>query len=218
MREAFIQATYLVASGLFILSLKGLSSPATARRGIMLAEIGMVLAVVGTLVNHDIVRYDLIIVGLVIGTLIGAPMAIWMPMTAVPQRTAISHMFGALAATLVGVSEYYRFTHGGHLSHTEMTALGFEVMFGALTVTGSLMAFGKLQGMIRGAPITYRGQNLFNIALFFATIALFLYLLVDPDNATVFYTMMALGFVVGILLVMPIGGADMPVVISVIYY
>ena len=93
-----------------------------------------------------------VIVGLVIGSLIGIPMAIWMPMTAVPQRTAISHMFGALAATLVGVSEYYR--HGGHLPHYEMTALGFEVMFGALTVTGSFMAFAKLQELMRGAPIT----------------------------------------------------------------
>src|SRR6185503_2615792 len=202
------------ASALFILSLKGLSSPATARRGIMLAEIGMLLAIVGTLLNHEIVRYDLIVIGLVVGTLIGAPMAIWMPMTAVPQRTAISHMFGALAATLVGVSEYYR--HGGVLPHYEMTALGFEVMFGALTVTGSFMAFAKLQELIGGAPITYRFQNVLNISLFFVTVGLFGYLIFNPGAHRIFYTMVGLGALIGVLLVLPIGGADMPVVISLL--
>jgi len=216
MRDIFIQGAYLAASALFILSLKGLSSPATARRGIMLAEIGMVLAVVGTLVNHEIVRYDLIILGLVVGSLIGAPMAIWMPMTAVPQRTAISHMFGALAATLVGISEYYRLTHGGHLSHTEMTALGFEVMFGSLTVTGSFMAFAKLQELVGGAPITYPFQNLLNITMFVATVGLFLYLIVNPENSQAFYLMLGLGALIGVLIVLPIGGADMPVVISLL--
>ena len=214
MREAFIQGSYLAASMLFILSLKGLSSPATARRGIFLAEIGMVLAIVGTLLHHDIVRYDTIILGLVIGGLIGAPMAIWMPMTAVPQRTAISHMFGALAATLVGVSEYYR--HGGHLPHYEMTALGFEVMFGALTVTGSFMAFAKLQELVGGAPITYRFQNLGNAVLFLTTLGLFIYLIINPADQRAFYVMLGLGALIGVLIVLPIGGADMPVVISLL--
>ena len=214
MREGFIQAAYLAASALFVLSLKGLTSPATARRGIFLAEIGMLLAIVGTILNHEIVRYDLIILGLVIGALIGAPMAIWMPMTAVPQRTAISHMFGALAATLVGVSEYYR--HAGQLPHYEMTALGFEVMFGSLTVTGSFMAFAKLQELLRGAPITYRFQNVSNIILFVVTLGLFGYLIVHPADQRAFYAMIGLGALIGILIVLPIGGADMPVVISLL--
>ncbi|HUJ43608.1 MAG TPA: NAD(P)(+) transhydrogenase (Re/Si-specific) subunit beta [Opitutaceae bacterium] len=207
--------SYLAAAVLFVLGLRALSSPATARRGMFLAEIGMVLAVVGTLLYTQVLTWVYILIGAAVGSVIGALMAIFMPMTAMPQRIALSHSFGALAAVLVGCFKYLEYGGEG-LGRLRMTALGFEVMFGALTVTGSLMAFGKLQGMIRGAPITYRGQNIFNIALFFATIALFLYLLYDPNNVGVFYTMMGLGFVVGVLLVMPIGGADMPVVISLL--
>jgi len=214
MRDLGIEILYLASAVLFILGLRGLSSAATARRGMFLAEIGMLLAIVGTLLHHDIVRYDWIILGLILGSLIGAPIAIWMPMTAVPQRTAISHMFGALAATLVGVSEYVR--HGGHLSHTEMAALGFEVMFGSLTVTGSFMAFAKLQELVKGAPITYRFQNFSNIALFVTVAALFVLLIVDPTQAHFFYAMIGLGLVIGVLIVLPIGGADMPVVISLL--
>ena len=214
MREYFIQAAYITAAVLFILGLKGLSSPATARRGMFLAEIGMLLAIVGTLLNHEIVRYDWIIAGLILGSLIGAPMAIWMPMTAVPQRTAISHMFGALAATLVGVSEYYR--HGGHIPHAEMGALGFEVMFGSLTVTGSFMAFSKLQELVKSQPITYKFQNVSNITLFFVTVGLFVFLIFQPARQEVFYAMIGLGLLIGVLIVLPIGGADMPVVISLL--
>jgi NAD(P) transhydrogenase subunit beta len=153
----------------------------------------------------------------------------WVPMTAMPQRIAISHMFGALAATLVGVAEYYTayHPHGGAVlgppeagapgvGAAKMAALGFEVLFGALTVTGSFMAFGKLQEILPGRPITYRGQNVFNIGLFVATIGIFLYLIARPGNATLFYVMIGLAFVIGILLVLPIGGADMPVVISLL--
>jgi NAD(P) transhydrogenase subunit beta len=214
MRELGIQGLYLASAVLFILGLRGLSSAATARRGMFLAEIGMLLAIVGTLLHHDIVRYDWIILGLILGSLIGAPIAIWMPMTAVPQRTAISHMFGALAATLVGVSEYVR--HSGHLPHTEMAALGFEVMFGSLTVTGSFMAFAKLQELVKGAPITYRFQNVSNIALFVVVAALFVLLIIEPSQARLFYAMIGLGALIGVLIVLPIGGADMPVVISLL--
>jgi NAD(P) transhydrogenase subunit beta len=207
--------SYLAAAVLFVLGLRALSSPATARRGMFLAEIGMALAVVGTLLYTQVLTWTYILVGAAVGSVIGTLMAIFMPMTAMPQRIALSHSFGALAAVLVGCFKYIEYGGEG-LGRLRMTALGFEVMFGALTVTGSLMAFGKLQGMIRGAPITYRGQNIFNIALFFATIALFLYLLYQPNAVWVFYTMMAFGFVVGVLIVMPIGGADMPVVISLL--
>ena len=209
------ECSYLAAAVLFVMGLRGLSSPATARRGMFLAEIGMALAVVGTLLYIQILTWVYIVVGAAVGSVIGALMAVFMPMTAMPQRIALSHSFGALAAVLVGCFKYIEYGGEG-LGRLRLTALGFEVMFGALTVTGSLMAFGKLQGMIRGAPITYRGQNLFNVTLFFAALALFFYLLYDPNNATVFYAMMATGFVVGILLVMPIGGADMPVVISLL--
>jgi NAD(P) transhydrogenase subunit beta len=207
--------SYLAAAVLFVLGLRGLSSPATARRGMFQAEIGMALAVVGTLLYTQVLTWTYILIGAGVGSVIGALMAIFMPMTAMPQRIALSHSFGAQAAVLVGCFKYIEYGGEG-LGRLRMAALGFEVLFGAVTVTGSLMAFGKLQELVRGAPITYRGQNIFNIALFGATIVLFLYLLHAPDTTWVFYTMLALGLVVGVLIVMPIGGADMPVVISLL--
>ena len=208
-----IELTYLAASILFILGLKGLSHPETARRGMIYAEIGMFLAIVGTLLHREIVSYEWIIAGLVVGSLIGGAISIWVPMTAMPQRTALSHAFGALAASLVGVSEYYR--HGGlELGTFKMTALSLEVLLGGITVTGSLMAFIKLQDWIRGTPITYRGQNIFNMTLLALTVGIFLYLIFDPAAHALFYAMAGLAFVFGILLVLPIGAADMPVVMS----
>lgn len=207
-----IEFSYLLASILFIFGLKSLSHPKTARQGMNLAAAGMLVAVVGTLLHHEIVSYEWIIVGLVIGSLIGAAMSIWMPMTAMPQRTALSHAFGALAASLVGISEYYR--HGDHLSSYQMVALGFEVLFGSLTVTGSLMAFVKLQELMRGTPITFRGQNVFNILLFLSAAGIFIYLIFVPSAGVLFYVMVGLAFLFGIMLVLPIGAADMPVVMS----
>src|SRR5437764_6133158 len=151
----FIEFSYLLASILFILGLKGLSHPETAKRGMHLAEFGMLLAIIGTLLHHEIVDYTWIIVGLLTGSIVGGAMAYWVPMTAMPQRTALSHAFGAFAAALVGISEYYR--HGAQLGQLKMTALSFEVMLGALTTTGSLIAFAKLQGMVRGTPMTFKG-------------------------------------------------------------
>src|SRR5215211_7683448 len=168
MQTYFIELSYLLASILFVLGLKGLSHPETARRGMHLAEFGMLMAVIGTLMHHEIVSYEWIIAGLLIGSTVGAAMAIWVPMTAMPQRTALSHAFGAFAAALVGIAEYYR--HGAELGQFKMSAINFEVMLGALTTTGSLLAFAKLQGMVRGTPMTYRGQNVFNMALLAVTI------------------------------------------------
>jgi NAD(P) transhydrogenase subunit beta len=210
----FIEISYLLASILFILGLKGLSHPETAKRGMHLAEFGMLMAIIGTLMHHEIVTYTWIITGLVIGSLVGLAMGVWVPMTAMPQRTALSHAFGALAAALVGVSEYYRL--GGHLDKITMGALGFEVMLGALTTTGSFLAFAKLQGMIRGTPITYKGQNVFNMTLLAATIGIFIYLVALPGSMPLFFAMVGLALVFGILLVMPIGAADMPVVMSLL--
>jgi NAD(P) transhydrogenase subunit beta len=214
LRTFLIQVAYLAASVLFILGLKGLSSPETARRGNLLAAIGMLLAVVGTLFHSDIISYEWIIVGIVIGSAIGAAMAIFMPMTAMPERIALSHSFGGLAAALVGVSEYYR--HAGELGAVKMTAIGFEVLLGALTFTGSLMAFGKLQGLITGVPVTYRFQNSSNISLLMINLGIIGYLVFVPTQHVLFYIMLGLGFLIGVLLVLPIGGADMPVVISLL--
>lgn len=210
----FIEFSYLLASILFILGLKGLSHPETAKRGMHLAEFGMLMAIIGTLLHHEIISYIWIISGLAIGSAVGLAMGVWVPMTAMPQRTALSHAFGAFAAALVGVSEFYR--EGGHLETITMTALGFEVMLGALTTTGSLLAFAKLQGLVRGTPMTYKGQNVFNMLLLATTIGIFIYLIIFPGSMPLFFVMAGLAFVFGILLVMPIGAADMPVVMSLL--
>jgi H+-translocating NAD(P) transhydrogenase subunit beta len=210
----FIEFSYLLASVLFVLGLRGLSHPETARRGMHLAEFGMAVAIVGTLLQREIISYEWIIAGLLLGSVIGLAMGVWVPMTAMPQRTALSHAFGALAASLVGISEYY--LHGAKLGEFKMGAVGFEVLLGSLTTTGSLVAFGKLQGLVPGAPLTYRGQNIFNLSLLAVTVACFIGLLFSPGTAALFYVMLGLAFVFGILLVLPIGAADMPVVISLL--
>ena len=214
MQTYFIELSYLLASILFILGLKGLSHPETAKRGMHLAEFGMLMAIIGTLMHHEIVTYTWILAGLAVGSVVGLAMGLWVPMTAMPQRTALSHAFGAFAAALVGISEFYR--TGGQLERITMGALGFEVMLGALTTTGSLLAFAKLQGMVRGTPMTYRGQNVFNMVLLAATIGIFIYTVVVPGSVPMFFAMVGLAFVFGLLLVMPIGSADMPVVMSLL--
>ena len=214
MRIFFTDFSYLLASVLFILGLRGMSHPETARRGMHLAEFGMLMAILGTLLQREIVRYEWIIAGLLLGSTIGLAMGLWVPMTAMPQRTALSHAFGALAAALVGISEYY--LHGATLGEFKMGAIGFEVLLGSLTTTGSLVAFAKLQGLIPGVPLIYRGQNIFNLSLLAVTIGCFIWLMIRPGTAPLFYLMLALAFVFGILLVLPIGAADMPVVISLL--
>jgi NAD(P) transhydrogenase subunit beta len=210
----FIEAAYLAASILFILGLKSLTRPDTARRGMQQAAVGMVLAIAGTLLHHDIVRYDWIVGGLLVGTVIGIPLGFLVPMTAMPQRIAVSHMFGALAASLVGIIEYLHAS--GHVDRMHMSALGFEVLFGSLTVTGSFMAFGKLQEILPGRPVTYRGQNAVNIMVFVAAVSLLVFLVAEPDHPRLFFAMIGLALVIGVSMVLPIGGADMPVVISLL--
>jgi NAD(P) transhydrogenase subunit beta len=210
----FMEATYLVASILFVLSLKGMSHPETARRGMFMAEAGMFAAIVGTLVGTEIVSWVWIIAGLTIGSIIGAWMAIWVPMTAMPQRTALSHAFGAFAAAMVGIGEFI--VRGSELGAITRGALGFEVMLGALTTTGSLIACGKLQGIIHGKPIQFRGQNIINLLVALSMVGCFVYFWMHPEAAAVFYTMLGLAFVFGIMLVIPIGSADMPVVMSLL--
>ena len=179
-----------------------------------LAEFGMVMAIIGTLLQREIVSYEWIIAGLLLGSTIGLAMGVWVPMTAMPQRTALSHAFGALAASLVGISEYY--LHGAKLGEFRMGAIGFEVLLGSLTTTGSLVAFAKLQGLMPGTPLTYKGQNIFNLSLLGVTIVCFVWLFFSPGTTALFYLMLGLAFIFGILLVLPIGAADMPVVISLL--
>jgi len=212
--EQLIQVTYLAAAVLFVLSLRWLSAPATARRGVWAGEIGMLLAVVGTLLHHEIVSYQWILVGFFLGSAIGVPMAVFMPMTAVPQRTALSHAFGALAAALVGTAEYY--LHTSDLSPFTMSALALEILLGSLTFTGSLMAFGKLQEILPTRPVTYKGQNVVNLSLLAVAVGLGVYLVANPGATLLFPLFMGLALVFGVLLIIPIGGADMPTVISLL--
>jgi H+-translocating NAD(P) transhydrogenase subunit beta len=214
MAAYFTEATYLIASIFFILSLKFMSHPETARRGMFLAEAGMLAAIIGTLLHQEIVSYEWIIAGLIVGSLIGGWMAVTVPMTAMPQRTALSHAFGAMAAAFVGIAEFN--IRSGRMTEFTLSALDFEVVLGALTTTGSLIAAGKLQGIVRGTPIKFKGQNLINLLIFLVTVGTLIYSLTHPSEVTAFYVMVALAFIFGIMLVIPIGSADMPVVMSLL--
>src|SRR3989475_8730920 len=212
--EQLVQVAYIFATALFILALKWLAAPATARRGVLAGEVGMLLAVVGTLLHHEIVSYQWILVGFVLGSAIGAPMALYMPMTAVPQRTALSHAFGALAAALVGSAEYY--ARLPNVTRFGMAEIGLEVIVGSLTLTGSLIAAGKLQEILPQRPITFRGQNVVSLSVLGAAVAIAVALVVHPANTRLFPTMVVVALLFAVLLVTPIGGADMPTVISLL--
>ncbi len=211
--QVIIEVVYLVASVLFILSLKWMSSPASARHGIWAGEAGMLLAICGTLLHHGIVDYRLVAIALVLGTIIGIPLG-RVAMTAVPQRTALSHAFGALCVTLVGSAEFYLQTP--HISRFMMSVLSVEVILGGLTVTGSLMAAGKLQEILPQRPLTYKGQNFVNFLLLTVALAIAVYLVLHPDARMLFPFMILIALAFGVLLIIPIGGADMPTVISLL--
>ncbi len=208
------QVALFVASMLFLVGLRMLTKPETARRGMQVAVVGMFVGVVGTLLHTNVVRYEWIIGGLIVGTAIGAPMGLLIPMTKMPERIALSHAGGGLAVALVGVAEYLL----GHPQHSKfaMGAITFEVIMGAITFTGSLMAFGKLSEMLPGRPVTFPRQNAINILLLGGTVAALITLLLSPYNAVLFYGVLAVALVLGVLLVLPIGGADMPVVICLL--
>jgi NAD(P) transhydrogenase subunit beta len=217
LKTYFLHGAYLLASVTFVLGLRDLGSPRTARRGMFLAEFGMLAAVVGTLLHQDILTYQWIFVGLAIGTIVGVPLA-RIPMTAVPQRTALSHAFGALAVALVGVAHFYEAygLGGAPLTGFQRFAIGFEVILGSLTFTGSLIAASKLQGLLPGAPITYRGQNIVSALLIAALLVLWGWTIVEPQQTGMFFALTALSLVFGVSLVLPIGAADMPVVIAIL--
>jgi NAD(P) transhydrogenase subunit beta len=207
---------YIVAAALFVLSLKWMNSPKTARRGNFAGELGMLLAITGTLLGHKVFNWEWILAALLIGTAVGIPIAYIMPMTAVPQRTAMSHACGALAAALVGTAEYYReLPHGGPHGFV-MVALIIETLLGFLTFTGSLMAMGKLQEVLPQRPITYRNQNIINFTLFAVAAGLGVWLIFVPANSWVFPIFAGLALLFGVLLIIPIGGADMPTVIALL--
>jgi H+-translocating NAD(P) transhydrogenase subunit beta len=211
------QLIYLVSTGLFILSLKWMSHPGTARRGIVSGVVAMAAAIGGTLLDPHILTYHWIAAAMVVGCMAGVPLS-WVPLTAVPQRTALSHAFGGLAAGLVGAAEYSLWIYQGKhtITRFEMGALVAEVILGFLTFTGSLMAAGKLQELIPTRPITYKGQNAINFSLLGVALLCGLLLVYDPKLWLLFPVVVLLSLAFGVLLIIPIGGADMPTVIALL--
>jgi NAD(P) transhydrogenase subunit beta len=211
--DLLLQITYLIAAVLFILSLKLMSSPKTARHGVWAGELGMLLAIIGTLLHHGIVDYRWIAIGLVLGSIIGVPLGL-VHMTAVPQRTALSHAFGALCVTLVGTSEFY--LRAPNVPPFMMAVLSAEVILGSLTFTGSLMAAGKLEEVLPQRPITYRGQNFVNLSVLGLAILGAAVLILHPEHMHLFPAILGISLLFGVLMIVPIGGADMPTVMSLL--
>ncbi len=211
--QQYLDFAYIVAVVLFILSLKWLSSPVTARWGVLAGEIGAAIAVTATLFNPELVQYEWIVIALIIGASVGIPLGM-VKMTAVPQRTALSHAFGAASAAMIGIAEYYVGT--APVTRFEMGEIGLEVIIGSLTFTGSLIAAGKLQEILPQRPIVYRGQNIVSLTVLGSALALAIALVVNPANSFLFPIMVVVALIFGVLLVTPIGGADMPTVISLL--
>jgi NAD(P) transhydrogenase subunit beta len=222
MTETLLQLAYLIATALFIFSLRWMNDPGTARRGVLAGVLAMVVAVGGTLLSPEIARenYQWLALAVLLGTIVGVPLS-WVPLTAVPQRTALSHAFGGLAAGLVGVAEFYvsRLETGHELNRFGTGALCVEVLLGFLTFTGSLMAAAKLQELkfIPSRPVTYRGQNFINLSLLAIALICAGLLVSDPERfQALFPVVIVLALLFGVLLIIPIGGADMPTVISLL--
>jgi NAD(P) transhydrogenase subunit beta len=211
--DTLIEIIYLIATALFILSLKWMSSPTTARRGVWAGELGMLLAIAGTLLHHGIVEYKWIAIALVLGTIIGVPLG-KVAMTAVPQRTALSHAFGALCVTLVGTAEFY--LRAPDVPKFMMGVLSMEVILGSLTFTGSLMAAGKLQEVLPQRPITFKGQNVVNLGFLLIAVVVAGILVVHPEKTFLFPLIVGIPLMFGVLMIIPIGVADMPTVMSLL--
>ena len=214
--QSFWQYAYFVAAFATVFSIKWLSHPSTARRGVIAGEIGFALAIVGTFLRLEVSphHYISILIAIVIGAMIGAPMARLMPMTSVPQFTALSHAFGALAAALVGTAEYYLTDAPPH--GFTIVALIIEVLLGFLTFTASLMAFGKLQGLVPSPPITYKGQNFVNLAFLACGVVLGIWPMIATAPVWVFPAFVVIALIFGVMFILPIGGGDMPTVIALL--
>ncbi len=214
--NAFVPFAAIAASALFILSLMWMSHPSTARRGVRAGELGMAVAIIGALVQREIVSYDLIVMAMVAGAAVGVPLALLMPMTAIPQRTAFSHAFGALAVGLIGAAEFYKHAVPANAGGFMLWALMFEMLLGFLTCTASLVAFGKLQELLPTRAMTFSGQRVVNGAVALAALGIAAVLALDPAQAWLFPVFVGLALLFGVLLVVPIGGADMPTVIALL--
>ena len=212
--KTIIVLAYLLSSVLFILGLKNLSSPKTARRGNLFAMIAMLIAIIATLIKNEIVDFTFIIIGLIIGSTIGVIIARRVSMTAMPQMVALFNGLGGGASAFVALAEYYRLT-GGLTTHTIVSMI-ISFFVGAVTLTGSLVAFGKLQGIIKSAPVVFKAQRFINMLIFTLFLITGIMVVINPANSSYLLAVLAIAMILGILLVIPIGGADMPVVISLL--
>jgi NAD(P) transhydrogenase subunit beta len=214
-----VQLSYLASAALFVLALKWMSQVKSARKGNWAGTAAMVVAVVATLVagasEFTGEGYAWIAGAIVIGAAVGIPMALIMPMTAVPQRTALSHAFGGLAVGLVGIAKYISYDKA-EMSTMVAGALGAEILLGLITFTGSALAFGKLQEIISTRPIVYPGRIFISIGTLIVAVCSAVALAIYPDSQAVFYTLVATSLLFGVLLIIPIGGADMPTVIAIL--
>ena len=212
-----IQLGYLVAASLFIVGLKQLGSPATARQGNVLAAIGMFIAIVGTLLEKQVVSYELITVGIIVGSILGTIMAKTVAMTDMPQMVGLLNGFGGAASALVAVGEFWRYLSISESPTPDATiTILLGVLIGGITFTGSLVAFAKLQELLPGAPISFPLQQPFNALLAIALLAGSGYMVFHPEDVPVFLALVAISNILGIMFVLPIGGGDMPVVVSLL--
>ncbi len=215
--EILAYIVYLIASILFILGIKKLGSPKTARQGNFLSSVGMLLAVVITLLDQRVLTYEYILIGLVVGSAIGAFMALKVKMTGMPQMVGLLNGFGGGASVLVAYAEYYRiFNHNLPFNISTSITIILSVLIGGVTFTGSAIAFGKLQGIVTGKVVKYPGQNLINILLLLAIIVGGVYVTMNPTELNILIGIGVISLILGVLLVLPIGGADMPVAISLL--
>jgi H+-translocating NAD(P) transhydrogenase subunit beta len=215
---ALVSIVYLVSAVLLILGLKRLSSPGTARQGNLMSGTGMLIAIVVTLFDRAILSYGVILAGMLVGAAIGLYMARAVQMTSMPQMVALLNGFGGAASLTVGSAEFLRFEMAGEvLPAAASVTIQLAVLIGAVTFTGSIVAFAKLQELMTGRPIVFGGQKVVNGGIFGIIVGLSIYQVATPDPVLwPFYTVVGLSLVIGVMLVIPIGGADMPVVISLL--
>ncbi|HMB40814.1 MAG TPA: NAD(P)(+) transhydrogenase (Re/Si-specific) subunit beta [Balneolaceae bacterium] len=211
----FIQIIYLIATGFFIVGIKRLGSPATARSGNQLASFGMLMGVAITLFDQEIISFEFIIAGVILGALLGAFAAKKVQMTAMPEMVAIFNGFGGGASALVAWGEFSRLDPS-LFELQSLATTGLSILIGSITFTGSFIAFGKLKGFINGGRIALPGQNYINLVLTAVALALVGWFTLDPASQSVFWVLFGLALLIGVLTVLPIGGADMPVVISLL--
>ena len=207
-------ALYVLSSVLFIFGIKRLSHPKTARSGNSIASMGMLIAIVTTLLANSNISIELVAIGIIIGAIIGAFFAIRVEMTQMPQMVAIFNGFGGIASALIAAAEFLN--PGDILSTFSLATISLSVFVGTLTFTGSFIAFGKLQGFVSGQPIVFPGQQFLNALIGISILGLAIYITATPDQINIFYILIALSALIGISLTIPIGGADMPVVISLL--